>query len=170
MIITEGWKFNDPVFKVLPRANVSIPILALTYGSLVLFVFTHLKKKYLLSRLALSYAVLLLLRTITLTLVPLAIPEDIVWLDDPFLNGIVYQGDIAGDLFFSGHTALLVIIYFQSNRKWWFLLLMLTLGVLLMIQRVHYSIDILGALPFGYMAVRIVDWVLKKLTKGAINV
>lgn len=156
-----GWLFNDPVFDFLPRMNCSIAIFSLTYGSLVLYALLERKKPLFLTKLNLSYALLLLVRMVTLTLIPLREPNSLIYLEDPFLNDLIYPGQIDADLFFSGHTALL-FIFFSISRRYIFALFTIVLAFLLMIQRVHYSIDVLAALPFAFGIVFIIEWTLKQ--------
>lgn len=158
---TLNWYFDDPAFWYLPVKDVSIPIFLITYGGLISYFILNRNTRYFASRLAFSYGVLLMFRTLTLVLLPLKEPETIVYLEDPFLNNFIYHGAIDADLFFSGHTALICLFFFLTDRwKWYFGLLGVILGVLLMIQRVHYSIDILGALPFAYLTTKVVDFVI----------
>lgn len=157
-----GFEFMDPAFEIIPAFNVSIPIFIVTYGSLLLYLIAFRKDSELLSRIMLSYGFLILFRMISLSILPLSPPSDIIFLEDPFLNTFIYPGRIDTDLFFSGHTALLLAIYFSSGRKWYFLLLAIALGILLMIQRCHYSVDILGALPFAYFASRLTDHYIER--------
>jgi membrane-associated phospholipid phosphatase len=63
------------------------------------------------------------------------------------------------DLFFSGHTALVFAIYLLSGKKWPFLLLSIVIGTLLVMQRVHYSIDVIAAFPFAWCAVSLSRWI-----------
>lgn len=157
-----GFEFADPAFDILPAYNVSIPIFIVTYGSLLLYLIIFRKDKELFSRIMMTYGFLILFRMISLSILPLRPPNDIIFLEDPFLNTFIYPGRIDTDLFFSGHTALLLAIYFSSGKKWYFLVLATTLGVLLMVQRCHYSIDILGAIPFAYFASRLTDHYLER--------
>jgi hypothetical protein len=155
------WYFNDPAFWILPAKNVSIPIFTITYGSIITYTILNRKKKFFVSKLAFSYGLLLVFRTITLTILPLKEPETIIYLEDPLLNTFIYQGTIDSDLFFSGHTALVCLIFFLTHKwKWLFAGLGITLGVLLVVQRVHYSIDILAALPFAFLTVKIVEFAI----------
>lgn len=155
------WYFNDPAFWILPAKDVSIPIFTITYGAIISYLIINRKEKYVISKMAFSYGVLLIFRTLTLTVLPLKEPETIIFLEDPFLNTFIYQGTIDSDLFFSGHTALVCLIFFLTHkRKWFFALIGLILGILLMIQRVHYSIDILAALPFAFLTVKIVNFTI----------
>ena len=153
------WYFDDPAFWVLPVMDVSLPIFTITYGTIISYAVFNRKEKYFVSKMAFSYGLLLIFRFLTLSALPLKEPETIVYLEDPFLNTFIYQGTIDSDLFFSGHTGLVCLVFFQTNKwKWLFAILGGILGVLLMIQRVHYSIDILAALPFAYLTVKIVDF------------
>ena len=108
---------------------------------------------------------MLLLRILTLSLLPLKESGDIIYLQDPFLNNLIYPGEIDSDLFFSGHTGLILIFFFLS-KKWIFAILAGTIGLLLMIQRVHYSIDIIAALPFSYLIVKLVTFLTSKLIRN----
>lgn len=162
------WYFDDPAFWILPARDVSIPIFSITYGTIVAYAILNRKEKYFVSKMAFSYGLLLIFRFLTLSILPLKEPETIIFLEDPFLNTFIYQGTIDSDLFFSGHTALVCLVFFQTKKwKWLFAILGVTLGILLMAQRVHYSIDILAALPFAYLTVKIVDLVIyRRLKEG----
>jgi len=151
-----GILFSDPVFQFLPVADCSVFIFSITYGSLVLFLATNFRGSNLVSKFMVSYGILLLLRMITLSVLPLKEPDALIFLQDPFLNNLIYPGNIDADLFFSGHTGMVFILYFLT-KKWWYVLLGILLGILLMIQRVHYSIDIIAAIPIALITVRLVD-------------
>jgi hypothetical protein len=162
------WYFDDPVFPYLPAMDVSLYIFSITYGTLIAYAVINRKEPYFLSQMAFSYALLLIFRAFTLSILPLKEPESIIFLNDPFLNFFIYQGTIDGDLFFSGHTATMCLLLFWTvKHKWVFALFGVVLGTLLMVQRVHYSIDILGAIPFAYISVKIVDFAIyRRLREG----
>ena len=88
------WFFDDPAFWVLPARDVSLPIFSITYGSIITYAILNRKEQYFVSKMAFSYAFLLIFRTLTLTLLPLKEPETIIYLEDPFLNTFIYQGTI----------------------------------------------------------------------------
>lgn len=164
------WKLADWSYNILPAADVSRIIFPITYGSMVIYIISNFKTHYYLSRAFLAYGILLIIRIGTLSLVPLKEPDSIILLEDPFLNYFIYSGSesdnlINADLFFSGHTALLFLLYFVSNRKLVYLILGCILAILLLIQRVHYTIDILAAIPFAYISVRLADYTLSRLRK-----
>ncbi len=165
-----NWQLNDYAFKMLPAIDVSIPIFSITYGVILIYVLSNHKRPMYLSSAFFAYGFLLLLRIITLTLFPLKEPDSIILLEDPFLNNIIYSATSGGDLinadlFFSGHTALIFSLYFLSGRKLIYLLLGIVLAILLLLQRVHYSVDIIFAIPFAYFAVRLSEYLVLRLSK-----
>lgn len=153
-----GIRPDDPIMNALPAFDLSLWIFSLTYGAIILYIILERKKEFFLEKGLIAYGTLIALRMITLTMVPLLAPKDIVFLDDPFLNNVAYPGEIENDLFFSGHVGLLLILGFLS-RRWVFFLTATVLGVFLMIQRVHYSYDIIGAIPFAFL----VTWLVEKV-------
>lgn len=168
-LIESGMLFDDPVLGLLPSADVSIPIFSITYGAILLFALTEWKSKNHIMLFGFSAALLQLFRMVSLSLLPLLPPNDLVPLNDPFLNELIYPGDITGDLFFSGHTAMIFVLFFIS-KKWYYLALVVPLMVLLMVQRVHYSIDVLAAFPFAwftvFVVVRLKQWIENKLNSA----
>lgn len=161
-----GILLNDPILARLPLVNFSVAIFTITYGTILYGTFLSFKVRDLAARFMLSYAVMLLLRMITLTVIPLKAPLDLIYLQDPFLNNLIYPGEIKNDLFFSGHTALVFLLFFLTKKK---ILLVIgcLVGLFLMMQRVHYSIDIIGAIPISYFIVRFVNWGSSMLTHKA---
>lgn len=159
-----GIVFNDPVLALLPLRNFSIAIFSITYCTIIYAIYLSFKSRILSGKFMLAYAIMLLLRILTLTLLPLKAPVDLIYLQDPFLNNLVYPGEIKNDLFYSGHTALVFILFFLTYKK---ILLVsgITLGFLLMAQRVHYSIDVIGAIPISFFIVKMVNLLSIKLSK-----
>lgn len=76
---------------------------------------------------------------------------------DP-LTGYFYGHEaITKDLFFSGHTATLVMIYLnleRKNDKRIALVATLIVMLLLMVQHIHYTVDILAAPVIVYCCYR----------------
>ena len=161
-----GWRPFDPVGALFPAADVSYPIFSITYGSMLLYAFLSYKKDLFIPKLMLAYALILLLRFITLSLLPFQAPASYVFLKDPFLNELIYPGHIRNDLFFSGHTALVFAIFILSEKKWIFLFLAITTGILVVIQRVHYSYDVLAAFPFAWLAASLSNRIITAAGSG----
>jgi hypothetical protein len=156
---TLGWIFDDPLFKILPLKELSLPIFSITYGTLIAYFIFYRKTENFLSRLFLTYMFILLFRMITMSILPFREHPDMIFLQDPFLNNLIYPSRIDADLFFSGHTALIVGLFFLT-RNWLFLFFSVVIGIFLMVQRVHYSIDILAAYPFAYLSYRSAQYLI----------
>lgn len=158
-----GITFNDPFFTLFKGQDCSLITFILLYFSIGSFLFTHRKDFYQLSLLAFAYAAVIILRMFSLWLLPFYADWDAVKLNDPFLNTFIYPGNyVARDLFFSGHVAILVLlVLYSDNKKWrWFYILMSVLvGIAVVLQKVHFSIDVVAA-PFFAM---IAYWSVRKI-------
>ena len=72
---------------------------------------------------------------------------------DPITNAFYGKVYITRDLFYSGHTSTIFLIFLCLRRRWDRLLALigsLIVGSLLLVQHVHYTIDVLGAFVFTY--------------------
>jgi len=159
-----GIMFNDPVFRWFPKMDCSIPIFTITYGSIILYAILDRNTQYFLAKLMTGYGILMLFRILTLSIFPLKEPAELIYLQDPFLNDLIYPGRMTVDLFFSGHMGLLLLLYFFSKRMI-FIVLAVILGCLLLVQRIHYSIDVLAAIPFAYISFIVTIQLIKRLSK-----
>jgi hypothetical protein len=148
----------DPLLGLLPRHNVAWPIFGLMYGGVLVAVGWLTRWPHLFLRGLWGYFILLLLRMATIWLVPLAPPLDLVAMPDPFL-ALVFHTDasqaITKDLFFSGHTSTVALLALAVRGRWLrgaLALVTLAIGVLVLVQRVHYSYDVLAAPLFAWLA------------------
>lgn len=148
----------DPVLGLLPRLDVAWPIFALMYGGVLVAVGWLTRWPHLFLRGLWGYFILVLLRMAAIWLVPLAPPLAILPMPDPFLALIFHTGAseaITHDLFFSGHTSTVALLALAVRGRWWRTGLMLAaaaIGVLVLVQRVHYSYDVLAAPFFAWLA------------------
>nr|WP_262896007.1 sphingomyelin synthase family protein [Hymenobacter rubidus] len=72
---------------------------------------------------------------------------------------------IVRDLFFSGHTATMMLLMLAGRGRTWrgaLGLMMVAVGVLVLVQRVHYSYDVLAAPFFGWLAYWLAGQVCRK--------
>ncbi len=129
-----------------------------TYSFALLGVVIAFRNPVVALRLVQAYALLSLMRCLTLLFVPLAAHPEIIPLDDFFLRNTFYAGrPNLNDLFFSGHTATLVLFALLLPGKKWGLLfgaVACTIGVMLILQRVHYISDVAVAPLFAWLAWR----------------
>ena len=151
-----GYVFNDPILKLIPATDFSRVTMALTLIPIVfgiIVIFRHPKTTVYFFFTAIFICIL---RTITLYLTPLDPPNGIIPLTDPVIENLFYGGKVLlKDLFFSGHTANLVVIGLLLENKVYQRILFICatlVGILLMVQHVHYSIDVFAAPIFAIFA------------------
>jgi len=158
-----GFAFNDPVLNLFKPISVSFITLIVTYSLSLFAVVLALFSPKLFVQLAQSFTFILLLRMICMMLVPFEPPRLIIPLQDAFLNSSFYSGrPNLRDLFFSGHTASMCLFAFcftNKKLKWLFATGAVAVGTLVILQHVHYSIDVIAAPVFVYIAV----WLQKKI-------
>lgn len=161
----DGYVLNDALLSALPPADVSVAVFALIWSMVVLFIIRSIKDPQLFLLYLYGFLFLCICRIITLTLVPLNAPEGLIPLMDPLSNFFYGTGDfITKDLFFSGHTATLCLFFFCFRRKWdktIAIFCTITVGFLVLIQHVHYTVDVIAAPVFSFfcfiLAKKIVD-------------
>lgn len=150
-----GILLNDPIMRWLPSHNVSLAIFIIIWAISLLMMFRAIRSPQLFLTFLWSYIILLMLRVCTITLVPLEPPAGLVGLVDPFSNFFYGHKFVTKDLFFSGHTSSVFLIYLcLPNRQDKKLALIATLavGFLLLVQHVHYTLDVIGAMAFAWLA------------------
>jgi membrane-associated phospholipid phosphatase len=100
-----------------------------------------------------GYILVSLSRMLTINLFPLNPPVGLIPLIDPISNAFYGKTYITKDLFYSGHTSSIFLIFLCLRRRWdrlFTLIGTLLVGFLLLVQHVHYTIDVLGAFVFTY--------------------
>ena len=146
-----GAILHDPVLEWLPPYDLSIPIMFCLYTPLVFLVLQAMQYPSILWKFITGFVLLHVLRMILMLLFPLETPQGFIAPHDP-VQELFYGGRvISKDLFFSGHTAMVFWIYFSLRSgfiKKTILFGNVALMVMLLIQHIHYTIDILAALLF----------------------
>jgi membrane-associated phospholipid phosphatase len=158
-----GLVMNDWVLKFLPAEDVSVPIVFFELSVIILFLVRAVKDPSMVITFLIAYVFILLTRSITIGITQLRPPIGLIALKDPVAD-LIYRSKISNrDLFYSGHTSLLFLIYLCSNNKpvkYFMLFATMAVGVLLLIQHVHYTIDVVCAPFFAYSCY----WIAKKIT------
>lgn len=149
-----GLILHDSILLAIPAKDVSALIFLILYP-VSGYLFWKIRKNSKLCITALwGYIFLCLGRMITISLIPLNPPAGLIHLSDPF--SLIFYGDnlITKDLFFSGHTATIVLIGLcleGKREKYIVFTAAVVLGFLLLVQHIHYTADVIAAPFFSYM-------------------
>jgi hypothetical protein len=150
-----GIRLNDPVLNLFSPQDHSWIIFGLIYLSLLIVLQGIRTKPLLILHGLLCYLSITVLRMVTMYVFTLEPPAGIIPLHDPIVDVIAYGGQVFNkDLFFSGHVATLTLFVLLEERRAMKLLLIanvLIVAGLILLQRVHYTIDVIAAplLMFG---------------------
>lgn len=155
----QGIVLNDWLLQRIPSMDFSVVIFILVWSTSLLILVRCIQKPAIFLMTLYFLIIITLLRIITISIIPLDPPNGLIILKDP-ITSLSYGGSsvfIIKDLFFSGHTANLFMFYLclQKKRdKLFALSTSLLVGLLVLVQHVHYSIDVIGAIVFTYLLVK----------------
>jgi len=164
----DGVILNDPILKIFNPIDLTWLTFALIYLSLIIFIITTFNKPDKLLIAFQAYGLMLIFRTIAMYLTPFEAPERILLLNDPFVQFFAKGDILTKDLFFSGHTGTLFLVFLLAeNRtlKTIFLILTILVGSAVLLQHVHYTIDVFVAPFVAYGAYRIIKKLHIKISK-----
>jgi len=163
----EGVVLNDPLLNVFEPVDLTWLSFGLIYISLVIALTVFLKNPELLITAFQSYIILTILRITAMYLLPLNPPAKMIPLGDPFVEFFGTGQLLTKDLFFSGHTAtffLLFLLADSKSLKIFFLISTILVAVVVLLQHVHYSIDVLAAPFFSYCSFVLIKKLRKKFS------
>ncbi|MDQ6756099.1 MAG: sphingomyelin synthase family protein [Bacteroidota bacterium] len=160
-----GTAVNDIILNFITPHDVSIPIFLFIWSSFFLMFLTVIKHPFIFLTFAIAYIIMCALRYLTISLLPLQPPQGIIILIDPLSNTFYGGIFITKDLFFSGHTATLFLMYLCHKRnvlKYYSLIASISVGILVLVQHIHYSFDVFFAFPFAYISYKIAKYLAYK--------
>lgn len=160
-----GATLNDWVLALIPPHNVSVLIFAIIWGMVILILIRAIYNPSIYITYCWAFVLVCLARFASIILVPLDPPVGLIPLTDP-LTGIFYGNAlIIKDLFFSGHTATLTLVFLclrKRNDKIIAFCAVIIVAILLLVQHIHYTIDILAAPFITYACYRLARYLLYK--------
>lgn len=168
-----GIILNDYLLNILPIKDVSNLIFLIIWGEVLYLFITIFFNPTLLLQVLISFVLITLLRFLCIYLVPLNPPNHLIDLIDPIANKFIYPSTntqiFNKDLFFSGHTATtILVLMIAKNRveKYVLIFICIILIIALLIQHVHYTIDILFAIFVTIFVWKLVGYFLKVYLKS----
>ncbi len=159
----QGAILNDRLLYYLPAVDFSIPMFIIIWSMTLLILYRCAQDPSLFILFLFSFILLSFSRMITILIFPLEPPVSLIPLKDPLI-GIFYGGTevfIKKDLFYSGHTSVQFLIFLcvkKKNDKIISLLATIIVGILVLIQHIHFTIDVIAAAVIPYFIYRLGKW------------
>lgn len=154
-----GYTFNDPILNLFEPVAISEITFFITYFFAIYGMIISFREPALFVSLLQAYTIMTLFRMTCLYIIPLEAPDTIIPLKDTFLQSTFYSGrENLKDLFFSGHAATIFLFAFAFRKKGTKILFLFgacLVGILVVLQHVHYSIDVVAAPVFAFIAIRV---------------
>ncbi|NQV76513.1 MAG: phosphatase PAP2 family protein [Bacteroidetes bacterium] len=148
-----GISFNDYLLSWLPAYDLSIYIFTVIW-SMTLFTLSRFKQDpNIFLTFLWGFILINLSRFVSIGLIPLNAPADLIPIHDPISNHFYGPKFITKDLFFSGHTAAMFLMFLclkKRTDKILALLATIIIGISVLIQHVHYTIDVIMAPVITY--------------------
>lgn len=151
----KGIQINDLLLNNIPSIDFSIPIFIVIWSTALLLIYRIVKSPDLFLQFLLSFILLSISRIISISLFSLDPPDGLIAIKDP-ISSIFYGGKevfITKDLFYSGHTATQFLMFLSFRKKRDKIITGLTsflIAIMVLYQHVHYTIDVIAAIPFAY--------------------
>lgn len=151
-----GMEIQDPVLAMWSAHDVSTLTFTVLYGTLVIVVASVARSPMRILHGVWAYVFMLLLRMLAMALFTLAPPPGIIPLIDPFTQNF-YPGatPFLKDLFFSGHTATLTLMILLARKgplRWFAAICTAAIALFVLVQHVHWTVDVLAAVPAAWLA------------------
>lgn len=159
--VRHGKLLSDWLLNHLPPTDLSMLTFSLTYIALITFILSTILHPKIFVVALQAYCLLIIMRTISIYLVPLEPPIGMILLRDPVT--IIFMstpsgGYIVKDLFFSGHVSTVVLFFIvavNKHVKTLLLVLAFLIATFILLQHVHYTIDIIAAPFFSFLAFKL---------------
>ena len=162
----QGTLLNDAFLNALPRFDASLAVFISLWGAALLLICRVQKSPTMYLNFIWGYAFLFISRIISIGLTPLEPPADLIELRDPLSNYFYGSTFITKDLFFSGHTASICLMAFclvRPRDRWLVFIGTAVVGICVLIQRVHYTADVVAAPFFAWL----MYWLANRFTRRA---
>jgi len=159
----DGTELNDLVLNAIHPHNVSWAIFSVIWGLGFYALYRGMEKPTIYITYLWTFIFITILRALAISLVPLNPPAGLIVLTDPLTAVFYGRSTITKDLFFSGHTSILFLAFLCLERKLDKALALIStiiVACLLLVQHVHYTIDIIAAPIIIYPVHRAVKYLL----------
>jgi hypothetical protein len=149
----DGIQLRDIILDNIPAVNVSVFIFIIIWSTALLTLIRAIQQPEIFITFLFSFFILSLCRMAAISLVPLNAPQGLIPLVDPLSNTFYGGSFVTKDLFYSGHvsTQFLIFLCLKKKRdKNLTVISTISIAILVLLQHVHYTIDVLAAPLFAY--------------------
>ncbi len=150
-----GTLLNDFVLNNIPSYNVSWGVFLVLYSAIVVGIYAHRAHPKTVLIILQTYILVTFVRMVTITLLPLEPPIGYHPLREPVVQFFTNGGRIISrDLFFSGHVSTVMSVYLGTHIpkiKSFLFVCVIAICMLLLVQHVHYTIDVIVAIPATWL-------------------
>lgn len=164
-----GVVLDDPLLRYFTAVDLNPLLFFAIYSSLVIGLVAFSFNPAQLITAFQTYTLLVVFRMAAMYLVPLDPPPGCIDLEDPVVFIMGTGQKIIKDLFFSGHTSTAFMLFQVARNKYlkaYFLLATITVGVSVILQKAHYSIDVYAGLVYSFTSYQIVKMLHRKFKKS----
>ena len=168
----EGISINDVLLNSIPALNVSNWVFTIIWSMALLTIIRSIQEPQIFLLFLWGFIVLSLSRMISIIALPLNPPSRLIELIDPISNSFYGSKFITKDLFYSGHTATQFLMFLCLQKRGDKLVTFIStiaIGVLVLVQHVHYTIDVVAAPFFTYLVFIITKRIVQKPLEGFAN-
>jgi len=163
-----GSVLADPILTLFAPLEVTWFTFGIIYISVILTLFRLSWQPSQLLITIQAYIFIAMARMASMYMIPLDPPPLLIPLEDPFVQS-VSTGVLTRDLFFSGHTSTMFLLFLSCTgrkMKVFFLIGTILVGLLVLIQHVHYSIDVVAAPFYAYSCYKLSSLLTTKIIKN----
>lgn len=164
----EGAVLDDPILRHFSAIDLNTLIFIAIYSSLLMgLIYFSFNPEQMMVAFQ-TYTLLILFRMSSMYLVPLEPPQGSIDLADPVVFIFGTGQKIIKDLFFSGHTSTAFLLFQVTKNKYlkaYFLIATITVGISVILQKAHYTIDIYAGLVYSFTSFQIIKSLYHKIHK-----
>jgi hypothetical protein len=160
-----GVTLPDPVLALFPAVNLTWLTFLIIYAGIIGGLVVLVQNPRRLILVLQGYAVMALFRMAAMYLTPLEPPPGIIELRDPFVEFFGGGKTLTRDLFFSGHTSTTFLLFLMipgRRLRVTYACATLLVGLCVVVQHVHYTVDVVAAPFFAYGAYSMVLGICKR--------
>ncbi|MBP1649206.1 MAG: hypothetical protein H6Q30_2651 [Bacteroidetes bacterium] len=154
-----GVVLNDPILALFRPVDLTWLTFGLIYFGLIcgiVFLTRHPQAMLIAFQ---SYTLMVAVRIAAMFVLPLAAPPASIPLQDPTVEYLGTGKMLTQDLFFSGHTSTLFLLFLTAQGRTLrtvFMICTVTVGISVLLQHVHWTVDVLVAPFVSYACFRVV--------------